>query len=163
MPDSCCSLTDNSKILQSNYPSIENKLKIKIKRLFSSSSLSAISVVSFAYVSLWIFLPAILISPYASSNSAFWVMLSVYKLNKQGENIQPWNIHFPIWNQSTVPCLILTAASWPASRFLRRQVRCSGIPISFRIFLFDVESKLWFTTIWFGAISKGIYLKEILD
>ena len=29
---------------------------------------------------------------------------------------------FPIWNQSVVPCPVLTVASWPAYRFLRRQV-----------------------------------------
>ena len=29
-------------------------------------------------------------------------------------------------------------ASWPAYKFLKRQVRCSGIPISFRIFQFIV-------------------------
>ena len=29
-----------------------------------------------------------------------------------------------------VPCPVLTVASWPAYRFLRRQVRWSGIPIS---------------------------------
>ena len=28
-----------------------------------------------------------------------------------------------IWSQSIVPCLVLTIASCPASRFLRRQVR----------------------------------------
>ena len=39
-----------------------------------------------------------------------------------------------MWNQSIFPCLLLTVASWPAYRFLRRQVRWSGIPISFRIF-----------------------------
>ena len=61
-------------------------------------------------------------------------MYSEYKLNKQGDNIQPWCTPFPIWNQSIVPCLVLTVASWPAHRFLRRQVRWSGIPISFRIF-----------------------------
>ena len=37
----------------------------------------------------------------------------------------------PIWNQSIVPCLILTVPSWPAYRFLRRKVRWSGIPISY--------------------------------
>ena len=31
---------------------------------------------------------------------------------------------------SVVPCSLLTVASWPAYRFLRRQVRWSGIPIS---------------------------------
>ena len=45
---------------------------------------------------------------------------------------------FPILNSSIVPCLILTVASWPAYRFLRRQVRWSGIPISVRIFQFVV-------------------------
>ena len=42
-----------------------------IKRLFSSSSLSAIRVVSSAYLRLLIFLPAILIPACASSNLAF--------------------------------------------------------------------------------------------
>ena len=41
---------------------------------------------------------------------------------------------FPIWNQSVVPCPVLTVASWPAYRFLKKQVRWSGIPISLRIF-----------------------------
>ena len=61
-------------------------------------------------------------------------MYSAYKLNTQGDNIQPWNTPFPIRNQSVVPCLVLTVASRPAYRFLRRQVRWSGIPISWRIF-----------------------------
>ena len=58
------------------------------------------------------------------------MMYSEYKLNKQGDNIQPWCTPFPIWNQSVVPCPVLTAASWSAYRFLKRQVRWSGIPIS---------------------------------
>ena len=37
-----------------------------------------------------------------------------------------------MWNQSIVPCPVLIVASWPAYRFLRRQVRWSGIPISFK-------------------------------
>jgi len=106
-----------------------------IKRLFSSSSLSAIRVVSSAYLRLLIFLLAILISVCASSSSAFYIMYSIYKLNKQGDNIQPWCTPFLILNQFVVPCLILTVASWPAYRFPRRQVRWSGIPISWRIFL----------------------------
>ena len=28
------------------------------------------------------------------------MMYSAYKLNKQGDNIQPWRTPFPIWNQS---------------------------------------------------------------
>ena len=62
-------------------------------------------------------------------------------IHKQGDNIQSWRIPFPIWNQSIVPCLVLTVASWPAYRFLRRQVRWSGIPTSLRIF----HSFLWFS------------------
>ena len=60
-----------------------------IKRLFSSSSLSAIRVVSPAYLRLLIFLPAILIPAHASSGPVFLMMYSAYKLNKQGDNIQP--------------------------------------------------------------------------
>ena len=41
-------------------------------------------------------------------------------------------------NQSVVPCSVVTVVSWPAYRFLRRQVRWSGIPISWRIFQFVV-------------------------
>ena len=63
------------------------------------------------------------------------------KLNKQGDNIQPWRTPFLIWNQSVVPCLVLTVASWPAYRVLRRQVRWSDISISLRIF----HSLLWST------------------
>ena len=63
-----------------------------IKRLFSSSSLSAIRVMSSAYLRLLIFLPAILIPAYASSSPAFLMMYSSYKLNKQGDNMQPWRL-----------------------------------------------------------------------
>ena len=108
------------------------------KRLFSSSSLSAIRVVSSAYLRLLIFLLAILIPACASSSTAFLRMYSTYKLNKHGDNIQPWCTPFPIWNQSVVPCPFLTIASWPAYRFLKREVRLSGIPISFKIFQFIV-------------------------
>ena len=96
---------------------------IFIKRLFGSSSLSAIKVVSSAYLRLLLFLLAILIPSYASSGPAFVMMFSAYKLNKQGDNIQPSCTPFPIWNQSVVPCPVLTVASLPAYRFLKRQVR----------------------------------------
>ena len=82
-----------------------------IKRLFSSSSLSAIRVVSSAYLSLLIFYLAILFPACASSSPAFLMMYSAYKLNKQGDNIQPWRTPFPIWNQSVVPCPVLTVVS----------------------------------------------------
>ena len=103
-----------------------------IKRLFSSCQLSAIRVVSSAYLRLLIFLLAILIPVCASSSLEFRIMYSECKLNRQGDNIQPWRTPFPIWNKSVVPCPVLTIASWPAFRFLRRQVRWSSIPISLR-------------------------------
>ena len=53
-----------------------------IKRLFSSSSLYAIRVVSSAYLRLLIFLPTILIPACVSSSPAFLMMYSAYKLNK---------------------------------------------------------------------------------
>ena len=109
-----------------------------IKRLFSYSSLSAIRVASSAYLKLLIFLPAVLIPACESSIPAFHMMYSAYKLNKQGDNIQPWHTPFPIWNQSVVPYLVLIVASWTAYRFHRRQVRWSGISISWRIFQFVV-------------------------
>ena len=108
-----------------------------IKRLFSSSSVSAIRVVSSVYLRLLIFLHAILIPACASSSRAFCVVSSAHKLNKQGDNIQPWYIHFPIWNQSVVSCM-KHVASLPAYRFFRRQVRRSGIPICLRLFQFVV-------------------------
>ena len=111
-----------------------------IKRLFISS-LSAIRVVSSAYLRLLIFLSAILILACDSSSPAFLMMYFEYKLNKQGDNIQPWRTPFSIWNQFVVLCPVLTVASWPAYRFLKRQVRWSGIPSSFRI----SHSLLWST------------------
>ena len=65
---------------------------------FSSSSFSAIKVVSCAYLSLLIFLPAILIPACASSSPTFLMMHSAYKLNKQGDNIQPCSTPFPIYH-----------------------------------------------------------------
>ena len=62
------------------------------------------------------------------------MMLSAYKLNKQGDNIRPWYTPFPIVNQLVVPCLVLTVASWPSYRFLRRQIRWSSTSISLRVF-----------------------------
>ena len=44
----------------------------------------------------------------------------------------------PIWNQPVVPFPFLTVASCPVYRFLRRQVRWTGISISLRIFQFVV-------------------------
>ena len=120
---------------------------LSLKPAFSLSSftyikrLSAIRVVSPAYLRLLAFLSAILVPACKSFSLAFHMMYSAYKLNKQGDNIQPWRTPFPVLNQSVVPCPVLTVASWPAYRFLKRQIRWSGIPISFRIF----HSLLWST------------------
>ena len=75
---------------------------------------------------------------------------SAYKLNKQGDNIQPWYTPFLIWNQSVVPCPVLTIVSWTAYIFLRRRVRWSGIPISWRVF----HSLLWSTIALISHASK---------
>ena len=56
-----------------------------IKRLFSPPSLSAIRVVSRAYLRLLIFLLAILIPACASSSPAFLRMCSAEKFNTQGD------------------------------------------------------------------------------
>ena len=111
-----------------------------IKGIFSSS-LSAIWVVSSAYLRLLIFLLAILIPACASSSPVFLMMCSAYKLNKQGDNIQPSRTPFPIWNQSVVPCPVLTVASWPAYRFLKRQVRWSGTLRIFHIKMGTIKDR----------------------
>ena len=74
-----------------------------------------------AYLRLLIFSPAILIPACASSSLAFLMIYSAYKVNKQGDNIQPWHTPFPIWNQSVVPCPVLTVASWAK---LQQYVNC---------------------------------------
>ena len=121
--------------------------------LFSSSLLSAIRVVSSAYLRLLIFLLEIFIAACASSSPAFLMMYSAHKLNKQGDNIQPWCTPFPIWNQSVVPCPVLTVASWLAYRFLRRQVRWPGISISWRTYEYMLRTVLARTTLEVEDIS----------
>ena len=103
-----------------------------IKKFFSSSSLSAIRVVSSAYLRLLIFLPAILIPASDSFSPTFHMMYSACKLNKQDDNIQACT-PFAVLNQSVVPCPFLTVASRTAYKLLRRQVRWSSTPISLRI------------------------------
>ena len=46
---------------------------------------------------------------------------------------------------------VLTAASWPAYRFLRRQARWSGISISLRVF----HSLLWSTVKGFSVVNEA--------
>ena len=81
---------------------------------------------------------------YLATNPAWhftWCTLYI-RLKKWGiANKQPWQSPFPILNQLLVPCKVLIVASWPAYRFLRRQVRWSDILFSWRIF----HSLLWST------------------
>ena len=93
-----------------------------IKRLFISS-LSVISVVSSAYLRLLIFLLEkswfqLVLHP---AQRFSWCTLHLSWISRV--TIQPWRTPFPIWNQSVVPWPILTVASWPAYRFLKRQVK----------------------------------------
>ena len=60
-----------------------------IKRLFSSSSLYAIRVVSAAYLRLLMFLLPVLVPACYSSSLAFLMMCSAYRLDKHGESRQP--------------------------------------------------------------------------
>ena len=104
-----------------------------IKRLFSSSSLSAIRVVSSAYLTLLIFLLGILIPACDLSSLEFHMMYYTNKLNKQSDSIHPWHTPSWIWNQccsmSTSNCCFLTCV-WIS----QEAVRWSGIPITSRIF-----------------------------
>ena len=76
-----------------------------IKRLFNSSSLSAIREVVSAYLRLFIFLLAILFTSCASSSPAFLLEYSAYMLHKQGDNSQSWRI--PFTNLEPVCCSML--------------------------------------------------------
>ena len=83
-------------------------------------------------------------------------MYSAYKLNKHNDNIQPWRTPSLIWNQS-VPCPVLTVASGCAYRFLRRQVRWSGILISlvFSLWKNFPQFVVIHTVRGFGIVSKA--------
>ena len=85
---------------------------------------------------------------YIKFKNCIYIKLHIYKVQ---DSMQPWRTPFPIWNQSVVPYPVLTVASWPAYRFLKRQVRWSGIPISFRIFQFIVTH----TVKGFGIVNKA--------
>ena len=88
--------------------------------------------------------PTHLILACNSSSLTFLMMCSVYRLNKQGNSIQLCHTPFSILSQPVVLYRVLTAASWPTCRFLRRQVRWSGSPISLRAFCslsWSTESK----------------------
>ena len=70
-------------------------------KLFSSSSLSAIRVVSSAYLRFLVFLLPILIPAYNSSSPACLMMCSAYKLNKRGDSEQPCCTPFSVRKQQS--------------------------------------------------------------
>ena len=74
--------------------------RVNIDIVGISSSLSVISVIYSVHLRLLILLPAILIPACASSSPEFHMIYSAYKLYKQGGNIQPRCIPFPVWDQS---------------------------------------------------------------
>ena len=92
-----------------------------IKRFFSSSSLSTIRMVSSTYLRLLIFLPAIFIPACDSSNWAFHMMYSAFKLNKQSDNIQP---RYTFLNLKPVHCSMSCSnrCFLTLYRFLRMQL-----------------------------------------
>ena len=123
-----------------------------IKRFFSFSSLFTIRgchlhIWGYWYVSQQSWFQLVL-----HPAQPFHMMYSAQKSNKQGDNIRPWCTPPSIWNESVVPCPVLTVTSWSAYRFLRKQVRWSGMPISFRIFhsLFVIH-----TVKGFGIVNKA--------
>ena len=108
-----------------------------IKGLFRSSSLSAIRVVSSAHLRLLMFIPSILIPTCAHPAQHFsWCTLHISRVT-----IYSLDVLLARFGTSPLFHLHLTAASWSAYRFLRRQVGWSGIPISLRI----LHSLLWST------------------
>ena len=105
-----------------------------IKRLFSSSSPSAIRVLSSTFLRLLMFLPPfwILAGNYSSS-PAFLMMCSEYRLNRQVDSRELSQYSF--LNLEPISCSIKrSVSSWSTYRCLMRQVRWFGIPISLRAF-----------------------------
>ena len=80
---------------------IARKVKMKVAQLYSTLcnpmdytvygilQTRILEWVAIVHLRLLIFLPAILIPACASSNPAFCMIYSAYKLNKQSDNIQP--------------------------------------------------------------------------
>ena len=113
-----------------------------IKRIFSSSSLSASKVLSSAYqlliFPLGIWMQPVIHPPWHFASCA----LHISCISTGTACSQSYS--FP--NFETIYCSMSSSnsISWPAYKFLRRQVRWPGIPISSRIFhkfLWSTQSK----------------------
>ena len=109
-----------------------------IKRLFNSSLLSTIRVVSSAYLRLLIFLLEN-DSSLGFNQLAFDMIYFANKLNKSSDNVQPWHTPFPIFNHffffsmSSSNCCFLTL------------IACfSGISLLFIWFNGCWQLDLWF-------------------
>ena len=80
-------------------------------------------------------------------------MYSAYKLNKQGDNIQPWRTPFPIWNQSVVPrpssnCCSLTCIQVSQEPLL--YANC------YMVFIYSYE--LYIISIWYLILVCILYV-----
>ena len=107
-----------------------------INRVFNAS-LSAIRVVSPAYLRLLIFLQEILILACASSSPTFYMMYPA------GWQYTALTYPFPDLEPGC-GSMSGSISSWPAYRFLRSQVKWPGILISLRLlhsFLWSTQSK----------------------
>ena len=73
-----------------------------------------------------------------------WYLNGIFCVEVKWTRWQYTALTYSILNQSIVPCPVLTIASWPAYRFLRKQIRWFGMSVSFRIFhclLWSTQSK----------------------
>ena len=104
-PSICCELMELDAMilvvwLLSFKPAFSFFFFTLIKRPFSSSLLSAVRVVLFAYLRWLIFFLPVMIPAWASSSPAFHMIYSACKFNKQDDSIQPYCISIPVLNES---------------------------------------------------------------
>ena len=86
-------------------------------------------------------------------------MYSAYKSNKQGDNIQPYCIPFPIRNQSIIPCSVVTVASSPAIDFSRG--RLGGLVFPSHLLKNYPQFVVIHTVKGFGIVNKADIFLEL--
>jgi len=115
---SCRSATGNCELRtsQGSYVMARAGVKPTALRLKAVDSTKAppcpTNVVSSAYLKLFSVLPAIFTPSFASSISAFLNILSAYRLNKNGDKMQPCLTPFLILNLLVFPNSVLITADW---------------------------------------------------